>query len=859
MPRRLIGFFNSMELEGVLSVAGMFARKMRENEGEASSEGQLMKKPKKGPSAEIQEVFHKVVAEMVALMKFCRMSNGKVFLLSAIYGPPVLKDRAILWNLLSNVNHNNLPWITFGDFNQVGNASEKLSRNKRISGAADLNNTINSCGLINIPSQGLWFTWSNNRRLDDQVRERLDRAYCNHLWFQDMDYAWVETLPIAASDHAPLVIHTEPPNVQAKTRRGFKFEVMWMHHLAYNILIANELVHYLNQCKKGKTSWAAMKVDVSKAYDKVSWTFLRELLTLIQFPHHWVTMLMECVTTPMSRVLINGEFSDWFHPKSGLQQGDPISPYLFILCANALSVTLFAEQENHNLQGIKISREAPPVNHMCYADDIMLFFKANMASSLTVRNIFQNFGQAFGLYMNPAKTEVKFSPNTSQPTRNDCLAVLQCADVTKLGTYLGSHIDSAGKDRANYEKIHQHLLKRLQGWKTHLLSQAARYTLIHSVMATIPIYYLQFTKLTKAEARSYDKVLNNFFWGHGHDQKGLHMIYWDRVCHPRTQGGLGLRRFDPLNQCLLGKQFWRIITNQNPLLSNIYQNGFQHLDWMAGNGSQIRFTDPLWIQSDYQNHPYSCARNLMWNGRRWDMTKLRQVYSSQKATVIAKRPISYSNQPDRIVWKSAPSGQYNIKEACRMLMSCTEDTPANSLLWKRLWASKLPFRYLMFCWRLLNKGLPLGTHPVRRGYSIAGTCPFGCPELETEDHIFQTCSFARAVWFGSGLAMRMDRSLIVCWSIYYHRNQVLFNNGKADPLETVGLLRQVVNKVSGTRNMDDLLLRPLRFRGPYREVPVCFMEGWCADQVLDLHIHWQNFISAKRRGLSMWLKKRHHL
>ncbi|KAF7833294.1 uncharacterized protein G2W53_015627 [Senna tora] len=75
----------------------------------------------------------------------------------------------------------------------------------------------------------------------------------------------------------------------------------------------------------------------------------------------------------------------------------------------------------------------------------------------------------------------------------------------------------------------------------------------------------------------------------------------------------------------------------------------------------------------------------------------------------------------------------------------------------------------------------------------------------------------------------------------------------------MGLLRQVVNKVCGTRNMDDMLLRPPRSCGPYREVPVCFMEGWSTDQVLDLHIHWQNFRSVKRRGLSMWLKKRHHL
>ncbi|KAF7812628.1 uncharacterized protein G2W53_033604 [Senna tora] len=77
-------------------------------------------------------------------------------------------------------------------------------------------------------------------------------------------------------------------------------------------------------CKKSKGGWAALKVDLHKAYDKISWSFMKEVLKYTNFPPHWQQMLMQCVITTSMRVKINGELTDWITPTAGLRQGDDI-------------------------------------------------------------------------------------------------------------------------------------------------------------------------------------------------------------------------------------------------------------------------------------------------------------------------------------------------------------------------------------------------------------------------------------------------------------------------------------------------------------------------------------------------------
>lgn len=163
-----------------------------------------------------------------------------------------------------------------------------------------------------------------------------------------------------------------------------------------NVMVGFEMIHYLKRKRRSKNGNMALKIDMTKAYDRIEWVYLRELLNKMGFNGWWIHLVLQCVS--LVKYNINHGLREMgpVIPSRGLRQGDPLSPYLFILCAEGLSALLRKYESLRLIHGIRVCRAAPSISHLLFADDSYLFFKADITEALNMMELLQVFEEASG-------------------------------------------------------------------------------------------------------------------------------------------------------------------------------------------------------------------------------------------------------------------------------------------------------------------------------------------------------------------------------------------------------------------------------------------------------------------------------
>ena len=154
-------------------------------------------------------------------------------------------------------------------------------------------------------------------------------------------------------------------------------------------------------------------LDISKAYDRVEWIFL-ENMRRMGFHHRWVQLIMKCVSSVSYKIKVNDSYTHRIIPQRGLRQGDPLSPYLFILSAEGFSALLQKAECQGKLEGIKICQEAPRVNHLFFADDSLILMRARPSDAQELAHILKIYERVSGQVINKDKSSIMFSSNTNQ-------------------------------------------------------------------------------------------------------------------------------------------------------------------------------------------------------------------------------------------------------------------------------------------------------------------------------------------------------------------------------------------------------------------------------------------------------------
>ncbi|CAA7032411.1 unnamed protein product [Microthlaspi erraticum] len=191
-----------------------------------------------------------------------------------------------------------------------------------------------------------------------------------------------------------------------------------------NILIAQEMFHGLRTNKSCKGKYMAVKTDMSKAYDRIEWQFVEATMRKMGFEERWIGWIMRCIKSVEYKVLINGQPWGTITLYRGLRQGDPLSPYIFILCTEVLISNLKRAESAKSLTGLKVARASPPVSHLLFADDSLFFCKATVEESTILLQILQSYERASGQKINFDKSSIQFGHTMEAMVRSEIHQIL---------------------------------------------------------------------------------------------------------------------------------------------------------------------------------------------------------------------------------------------------------------------------------------------------------------------------------------------------------------------------------------------------------------------------------------------------
>ncbi|XP_062165083.1 uncharacterized protein LOC133871673 [Alnus glutinosa] len=478
------------------------------------------------------------------------------------------------------------------------------------------------------------------------------------------------------------------------------------HHIQDNSILSHEMLHSLKN-KRGRGGLMAVNIDMEKAFDKMEWGFLMIIMEKLGFHPIWINWIRICISTSSFSILLNGSPFGHFRPSRGLRQGDPLSPFLFILGTEVISRLL-----HQSLQGFKISRRCFPLTHLLFADDLMIFTHATSSEAGIIKDCLTKYNLWSDQSVNTDKSNILFSANTSASSRASILDILPYAVTPISAKHLGLPMFFGRSKQSSFLDILQKVKGKIEGWRSKTLSQAGKLVLIK---VGFPV----------------NKAHN------------LSLKSWNSICLPKDQGGLGFRLMKDINVSLIAKLGWKILVNHNalwiPLFKEKYIKYGTLLPCPLSTGSYIwngiTSVVPLlklgscyiphssssldiwlspWIPTlpNFQpvpriprlsfDYPLAISDLIHPQFLTWNLSLLLFLFDQVTFSEILK--VSIQDMSDSLIWTASASRVFSTKTAHHLYSSSRSPpiSPVAPISWKGLWKLKLNHRLKLFLWKMLH-------------------------------------------------------------------------------------------------------------------------------------------------------------
>jgi hypothetical protein len=254
--------------------------------------------------------------------------------------------------------------------------------------------------------------------------------------------------------------------------------------------------------------------------------------------------------------MVNGVPSRPFSPSRGIRQGDPLSPFLFVLMAEGLGRCIKVAVTDGSLKGLPLHSIQPTLSHSHFVDDNLLLNSPTFREVNKLNSILSDFTEASGMSLNYDKSKIYFF-NTPSPIQIHISRLLGIPLSSLPSNYMGVPLTGAASRSISSDSLLLSISNRISNWTFRPLNIASRLVLLKSVFQTLPTYLLTVLATPKHVIRVIRNLHKNFLW-HGHQpNKKWALGNSDKICTPKSQGGLGLRDPGKLNQVVGAKIWWR--------------------------------------------------------------------------------------------------------------------------------------------------------------------------------------------------------------------------------------------------------------------------------------------------------------